>query len=262
MRDEVDQLLEDLEYIRSHAGSVGPDHPKVKKWVSEVRDYLNRDGNAGELKKFDQLDFVKGGSQMWSQNTITQGNVRKYKADLDKVETMLEKMTKTSGQAFVEQRIKEVFFPSTDESTEKEIPVESQLEMLLEESPSEHKEGGREKKAGGPLSLENAMDQKIEPNFEAITKQHLSSSTRDQAVDQLMAELSTEMKSLDPDWEKIQRVMGRMMGLKKTGELLERLKAEANNPGVKWEAVQKIMAELWSINKEIVIGVLPALLKV
>jgi len=105
------------------------------------------------------------------------------------------------------------------------------------------------------------MDQKIEPNFDVITKQHLSASAREKAVDRMMADLTKEMKSTDPDWQKIQGVMGDMMGLKKTGELLEKLKANVNTPGVKWETVREIMAELWSIRGEIVIDLLPTLLK-
>ncbi len=105
------------------------------------------------------------------------------------------------------------------------------------------------------------MDQNVEPNFEAIKKQHLSASARDEAVDKLMDDLKAEMKSSEPDWGKIQNVMADMMGLKKTGEVLERLKANINTPGVSWETVREIMAELWAIKKDIVIDLLPTILK-
>jgi hypothetical protein len=76
-----------------------------------------------------------------------------------------------------------------------------------------------------------------------------------------MGELNSEMKSADPDWNKIQDVMGGLMGLKKTGELLDQLKGEVNKRGAKWETVRPIMAELWSIKKDIIIDLLPTLLK-
>jgi hypothetical protein len=108
---------------------------------------------------------------------------------------------------------------------------------------------------------EGVMDQKIEPNFNHVTEEQVSVSSREKAVDQLMGELGAEMKSPDPDWERIQRVMGRLLGLKKTEELVERLRAEVRNPDVKWEALRELMSQLWSIKKEIIIGLLPTLLR-
>lgn len=280
MRNEADGLLEDLEYIRSNAGTVAPDHPKVKKWIAEVRGYLTHEKNKKELKRFEHLDFVKGGSEMWSQYSITQGNIRKYKAELDKVETILGKIgehSRPSGESSADEKMRELFLTPDEETTEEETEVEAiietaeetveqaevetQLEALVEKTFVESADQGERENRGELLSLEKAMDHKIEPNFEAVTEQHLSTPAREKAVDQLMAELGAEMKSLDPDWEKIQRVMGDMMGVKKTGELLERLKAEANNPEVKWEAIRKIMAQLWAIKQEIIIDLLPTLLK-
>jgi hypothetical protein len=109
--------------------------------------------------------------------------------------------------------------------------------------------------------LEGLMDQKIEPNFNHVTEEQVSVSSREKAVDQLMGELGAEMKSPDPDWERIQRVMGGLLGLKKTEELVERLRAEVRNPDVKWEAVRKLMSQLYWIKKEMVIELLPTLLK-
>jgi hypothetical protein len=292
MRNEADQFFEDLEYIRSNAGSVGPDHPKVKKWVAEVREYLKREGNPRDLKKFEQLEFVRRGAEMWSQNNVSPGNIRKYQTQLDQVETILAKMVEPSSQSSADQKLRELFLTPEEESTDEdpleeaevetqvetlveknliesrneeealeETEVETQVEALVEKTLVEEKGERQIAISEGFLNLENVMNQKIEPNFETVTKQHLSPPARERAVDQLIAELSTEMKSLDPDWDKIQRVMGSLMGLKKTGELLERLKAETNNPGVKWEAVRKIMGQLWSIKKEMVIDLLPTLLE-
>lgn len=247
MRNEMDRLFEDLEYIRSNAGTVGPDHPKVKKWIAEVKGYLTHEGNTKGLKQFEQLEFVKGGSEMWSQYDINQGNTRKYKEDLDRVEAILEKMggrSRPSGESSADQKMRELFLTPTEENTQEESEGEGVKEVMEE-----------------PFKSESTTDQKIEPNFEAITKQHLSASSREQAVDQLMAELNAEMKSSDPDWEKIQQVMSDLMGLKKTGELLDRLKAEVNKPEVKWETVREIMVQIWSIKKEIIINLMPTLLK-
>jgi len=276
MRNEADQLLEDLEYIRTNAGSFGPDHPKVKKWVAEVREYLRREKNSSGLKKFERLEFVKGRAEMWSQDNPARGNIGKYQAQLDTVKAVLGKMTDASGQSSADQKMRELFLtPEQGEEEEQEAlqdedvlemkeeaEVATQVEALVEKALAQSEEREKGDEPEGLLAVEKTMDQKIEPSFETVTKQHLSPSAREKAVDQLMAELGTEMKSLDPDWEKIQRVMSSMMGLKKTGELLDRLKAEANNPEVKWEAVRKVMAQLWSIKKEIVIDLLPTLLKV
>ncbi|NIM98119.1 MAG: hypothetical protein GTO24_08590 [candidate division Zixibacteria bacterium] len=256
MRSEPDQLLEDLEYIRSNAGSVAPDHPKAKKWVAEVMSYLGREGNASGLKKFERLEFVRHGAEVCSRHNVTQGSIRKYKADLDKVEVILEKM-RPLDKSSADEKMRELFLNPDEESREAETPEEAGVETVLEKTLVENK-GVREKE---PVLSEKAMEEKIESNFEAITKRHLSGAAREKVIDGLMGELSAHMKSPDPDWEKIQGVMGGLLGLKKTGELLERLKAEVKNPGAKWETVRQIMSQLWSIKKEIIIELLPRLLK-
>jgi hypothetical protein len=248
MRNEADRLLEELEYIRSNAGTVGPDHSKVKKWVVDMRAFLAREGNVKRLKRFEQLGFVKGGSEMWQQDDQSQRNISRYKEELEKVEKILQETGELSGPSSgtsADEIMRELFFtPSEDE--EQSEGSEDEAEEAVTEEPS---------------LVEKAMDQKIEPNFELISKKHLSASAREQAVDQLMAQLNAEMKSAEPDWDKIQKTMGDLMGLKKTGELLDRLKAEVNTPGVTWEAVREIMAQVWSIRKEIIIDLLPTLFK-
>jgi hypothetical protein len=104
------------------------------------------------------------------------------------------------------------------------------------------------------------MGDKIEPSFENVTEQHLSASKRAKAIDRLMEDLGGEMKSLDPDWDKIQKVMSGLLGLKKTEEIVERLKAEVKNPDVNWGPVRKLLSQLWSIKPNIVIDLLPDLL--
>jgi len=61
-----------------------------------------------------------------------------------------------------------------------------------------------------------AMQEGIRPNYGDITVQDLHPLTRETLLDQMMAEMRAEMKSPDPDWEKIQDVMGRLVGLKRT----------------------------------------------
>lgn len=288
MKNEADQLLEDLDYIRSNAGTAGPDHPTVKKWIGEVRSCFTREGNKKNLKKFERLESVKGGSEMWNQYAINPGNVRKFKAELDIVQGILRKIAGPSepdGESSADQKMRELFLTPEEESTEEEAPketqeetpeetqdetqdeneVENQVEALVEERLIETKdERDQEEKietVEDVIELEKTMDQKIEPNFEAVTKQHLSTSAREKAVDQLMDDLKTQMKSSEPDWEKIQGVMGDMMGLKKTGELLERLNANLNTPGIPWDMVRENMAQLWSIKKEMIIDLLPTILE-
>ena len=241
-------MLEELEHIRSNAGTVGPDHPKVKKWVVDMRAFLAREGNAKRSKRFEQLGFVKGGSEMWKHDDQSQRNISRYKDELEKVEKILEETGELSGPSSgssADEIMRELFFTASEDQEQPEESEDEAEEAVTEE----------------PSPVEKTMDQKIEPNFEVISKKHLSTSAREQAVDQLMAKLNAEMKSAEPDWDKIQATMGDLMGLKKTGELLDRLKAEVNTPGVSWEAVREIMAQVWSIKKEIIIDLLPTLLK-
>jgi hypothetical protein len=248
MKNEADRLMEELEHIRSNAGTVGPDHPKVKKWVGDMRALLTRDGNAKRLKRFEQFGFVKGGSEMWSQYDEGQRNISAYKEELDKVAKILEEtgeLSQPSSESSADEILRELFFTPSEDDNQPEEREEKTDKTATQETPP----------------LEKAMDQKIEPNFEVISKKHLAPSAREQAVDQLMAELNTEMKSAEPDWDKIQKTMADLMALKKTGELLDRLKAQVNTPDVTWETVREIMAELWSVRKEIIIDLLPTLLK-
>ncbi len=221
MRNEADLLLEDLESIRSNVGTVAPDHPKVKKWVAEIRDFLAHKGNKKGLKEFEQLEFVKRGAEMWSQYVVTQGAIRGFKADLDKVEEILEKTGARSKApddgSSADQRIRELFFTSTEEGTQDETQVESLIESLVEKTLVATDDKGKGQVFQASPDLGGMMDQKIDPSYNLVTKQHLSASAREEAVDQLMADLSAEMKSSNPDWKKVQKVMGDMMGLKKTG---------------------------------------------
>jgi len=239
--------LEELEDIRSNAGTVGPDHPKAKKWIVNMKAFLAREGNTKRLKRFEQLGFVKAGSEMWRQDDSGQRNISRYKQELEKVEKILQETGELSGPSrgsSADEIMRELFFTPPEE----------------EKQPETSEDEAEETDAEEPSLVEKTMDQKIEPNFEVISKKHLSASAREQAVDQLMTNLNTEMKSAEPDWDKIQKTMGDLMGLKRTGELLDRLKAEVNTPGVTWEAVREIMAHVWSIRKEIIIDLLPTLL--
>lgn len=268
MKNEADRLLEDLDDIRSNSGTTGPGHPKVNKWVGEVRNLLTHEGNRKKLKRFEHLEFVKGGSEMWSQDVISPGNVKKFKAELETIERILKEMagpSEATSEGSADQKMRELFLTSDDEEANEEAQEETPEEILLDtevETPTESTDKGKEEIIEEEsLNLEKTMDQKIDPNFEAVTKQHLSASARTQTIDQLMGELNSEMKSADPDWNKIQDVMGGLMGLKKTGELLDQLKGEVSKRGAKWETVRPIMAELWSIKKDIIIDLLPTLLK-
>jgi hypothetical protein len=260
MQNEVDRLLEDLDYIRDNAGNVGPDHPKVQKWVAEVRDYLDLQGNKDELKKFEQLGFVKSGIRMWIQQNVTPGGIRKYCADLDKTRVVLEKTAGSRVTLSADEKMRELYL-NPDQETEGEESLEAaEEETVADRALVESKDEDEKQNMKQPQQSEKTMDEQIEPSFEAVTTQHISPSTREKTVDQLMAELSAEMKSLDPDWAKIQQVMGGLLGLKKTEELVERLKAEVKNPDVKWEPIRKLMFQLWSVKKDIIIELLPDLL--
>jgi hypothetical protein len=253
--DEVGQLLEDLDDFRGNAGSVGPDHPKAQKWITEVRGFLGRQGNKSGLRGFERLEFVKSGAQMWRRQDITEADIGTHKADLGKIGAILEGMAQPSDQLSADEKMKELFMNPDEEDTGEETLQETEAESAAEEANEDDT-----KIAKGPAVMEKATDEKIEPDFGNVTQEHLSVSNRDRAVDHLIEELGAEMKSLDPDWEKIQQVMGGLLGLKRTEELVERLRAQAKNPEAKWEPIRKLMSQLWSIKKDLVIDLLPSLL--
>jgi hypothetical protein len=261
MRNEVERLLEDLDYIRGNAGNLGPDHPKVQKWVVEVRDYLDLHGNKDELRRFERLGFVRSGIRTWLQQNVTPGGIRKYCADLEKIRGVLERTAGPKGTSSADEKMRELYLNPDEEKDDEESLERAEEETVPDQVLAENKGEGEKENRKELQQSENTMDEKIEPNFENITTQHLSVSAREKGVDQLMAELSAEMKSLDPDWEKIQRVMGSLLGLKKSEELVERLKAEVRNPDIRWKPIRELMFQLWSIRKEIVIDLLPTLLR-
>jgi flagellar biosynthesis GTPase FlhF len=195
MRNEVDLLLEDLDDIRSNAETLGPGHPKVKKWIAGVRNYLTHEGNTRGLKRFEHLEFVQGGSEMWSQDKLDPSTARKLKAELDIVSAMLRKMVASSSNtktASADQKMRELFLTPEEEKTEEE-PVEKgegESTEEIEEEPTVEVEKEEQAPTHDLPDLEIPMDKKIEPSFEAVTKHHFSSSAREQTIDQLMAELS------------------------------------------------------------------------
>ena len=201
-----------------------------------------------QIEEFSPSAFaiVKDDNRLKVERIAEEHNVRAY-TGLEGLEKMLEELgggSDRSDGSSADQKMRELFLTPEEETDKGEGESETKTDSTEEPPP-----------------LEKAMGKKVEPNFETITKQHLSASARDQAVDGLMGELNAEMKSPDPDWDKIQRIMGDLLGLKQTGELLDRLRAETNTPGVKWESIREIMAQLWSIKKEIIIDLLPTLLK-
>jgi hypothetical protein len=116
----------------------------------------------------------------------------------------------------------------------------------------------------GPAAREEAgtMEERIEPNFEVLGKNHLSTSVRNQEMDRLMAELEGELKKPKGDLRKTRQIMGDLLGLQHAADLLDRLEAEAGRPNAAWEPVRDLMAQLWSVKRELLLELLPPLLKV
>jgi hypothetical protein len=162
-------------------------------------------------------------------------------------------MAQPSDQLSADEKMRELFM--SPENTEEDAPQEAEGEKAEDEGH----EGDKEI-IEAPVVIAKPMGEKIELDFETVTEQQLSVSNRERTVDQLLEELGAEMKSLDPDWEKLQQVIGALLGLKRTEELVERLSAQAKNPEVKWEPIRKLMSQLWSIKKDLVIDLLPSLL--
>jgi hypothetical protein len=251
MKTEVDRLLSELSDMRGHQAAVGPDHPRFKKWLVDVKAHLSQHGGGVALKCIEQIGFLKKNAEMWRREALTPGEYRKYMADLAEVESLL-----------LENRVEGLAAPPAP------TPIEAEKERKPAAQGPNNKgetkivrQQAQTTVPNVPPRTEPAAKRKTEPAREHAAKSDTAASNRFQAIDQLLVELESEMKSSSTDWDKIQRLMGDLTSLKRTDELVDQLWSAAEMEGVMWEPIRLIMAQLWSLDRDSLIELLPALLK-
>lgn len=105
------------------------------------------------------------------------------------------------------------------------------------------------------------MEAKVEAGLQCTDRMSFSSpAARAQAIEKLMAKLETDMQNPDANAEAVQGIMGELLELKRSGEVLERLRTEAGKPGALWEPVRGAMAELWALKRDLLVEILPTIL--
>lgn len=92
-------------------------------------------------------------------------------------------------------------------------------------------------------------------------KNLLNPEGRNQAIDRLLAQLEAELKRPDATVESAQGVMNELLTYKRVAGLLDRLRSEAAKADARWEPVREVMAELWAVRKELLVDLLPSLLR-
>ena len=97
MHRKIDHLVEDLTHLLGHQCWVGPEHPRFKRWLAEARWYLRSRGGAAERKRFEALGFVRARPKLWKREEDTPGELRAFRADLEKARALFEEILAAKG---------------------------------------------------------------------------------------------------------------------------------------------------------------------
>jgi len=223
VKAEVERLLEGLGELREDRRSIGPHHPKFVEWVGAVRQCLEHRGDRAALDRFERLRVARSANGMWRREVLS---------GLDEVEGLLRTLA----------------------AAEPPIPAKNP-------SPSGREPGRRTCAAGRPVvSSPPAPEATVTQSPDPIPRPSPQPG-RFKAMEVLLGDLGEELKRPDGDLGKIQKMMGDLLDLKKTGDLVERALSASAEPGARWEAVRAPLAQLWAASREIVLDLLPALLK-
>ncbi|RKX99423.1 MAG: hypothetical protein DRP55_07280, partial [Spirochaetes bacterium] len=106
----------------------------------------------------------------------------------------------------------------------------------------------------GKFEIEKEEGEKMEKIF--------TQATRDKLISSLMKTVEEQMKADKPDWEKVDSIMTEIKGLKSIDTLLNKIQKETEKKDAKWSDVRDTLSELWNIKKDLVIQLLPNILKV
>ncbi len=99
MVSKIERLLEQLAHLQGDRGKVGPDHPGFKKWLADARSYLRHRGRPSEIRRFEQIGFVRARPRMWRKEESTPAEFRDFRADLERARCLLEDVRDTEALA-------------------------------------------------------------------------------------------------------------------------------------------------------------------
>lgn len=240
MTSETERLLEQLAEFRANPQSVGTQQPKFTDWVSSVRNWLRFGEGREGLRHFESLRVAKTTGAMWRRDETSPAEVREILSDLTQVEAMLRREPA--------QQARQSAVPPTPPGQREAVASELEARQLgpaaggqtEEKQPVKEKSGAQNPSPAPPLS---------------------PPTTRLHAMESLLGELEKELKRPDGDVAKIQRMMADLLDLKKMGDLIDRVVAGTSDPDCRWETVRSPLAQLWAANREVVVDLLPALLK-
>jgi hypothetical protein len=227
-------LLRELESLRKAGGSIGPDHPRFKKWQTGARLQLERCGDESLLREYKRLSFNRQARKELSDPKET----RAFLEDLGKAVALLgqimpEPPDRTNGVQHAtdlgETGVADLILPSSTSRTD--LTERGSMPGDPREEPTSH-----------------------------LRSQYFSSESRSKAIEGVIARLDKELRSDSGDWTTIQEVMEEMAALKRCDDLLLRLDEATASQDARWEAVRCLLAELWSVRKSMVLDLLPTLL--
>jgi len=233
MKAEIERLLDGLAELREDRRSIGPHHPKFLEWLAAARHCLAQAEDRTALDRFEVLRVARAGNAMWRREELPPAELKGVLTDLAEVEEIL----RTLGAAESANAIKK------DRRTASAPRQQAGVDGMYGTS--------------GSATKEPTVNKGTDTSGGARPPQ----PTHAKAMESLLTDLGEELKRPEGDVTKIQKMMGDLLDLKKTGDLVERALAAATDPAARWDSVRAPLAQLWAVNREIVVDLLPALLK-
>ena len=234
MNMEIERLIEGLVALREDSRAIGPHHPKFVEWLAAVRQCLSHQGDRATLDRFETLPATRTANGMWRREELPPGELKEFLTSLDQAEAILR------------------------ESVAQDPLKGSKLSSRSDREPERRSEADRSPEAARPSRKEPVMNKAADLSGRPAPS---PGGGRGKAMEGLLADLGEELKRPEGDLAKIQKMMGDLLDLKKTGDLVDNLLAAAAAPGARWDTVRAPLAQLWATNREIVLDILPALLK-
>jgi len=233
MNTEVERLLEGLADLREDRSSIGPHHPKCVEWVGAVRQCLRQADDRAALDRFEILRVSRFTNAVWRREELPREELRGVLAELDELEGLLRKVARAAD------------------------PTERK--PLTGTGPAPEQPGDRN--GTGDPSGPRPGEPTVTQNTDISGSLRPIQPNRAKTMDAVLADLGEQRKRPDRDLTKNQQVMGDLLELEKTGDLMEKALSAAAEPGARWDSVRAPLAQLWTVNREIVLDLLPALLK-
>ncbi len=231
---ESERLLEGLSELREDRRSIGPHHPKFVEWLASVRQCLAGAEDRSGLDRFSVLRVSRVANAMWRREELPPTEYKEVLADLDEVEGILRALVKADRTSGCLQSAR----PRHDSAHRADF-----------EDPSAN---------GDPPSTKEPS---VNKSADASGRPEGLQPGRFEAMEALLSDLGAELKRPEGDMDRIQKMMGDLLDLKKTGDLVERALSAAAAPGARWDSVRAPLAQLWAANRDVALDIIPALLK-